>query len=291
MVFARRLLPERNEATDFTHQNQHPLIKPPDSDPPMNLFFIALMFYTRLPVPANIGHNGTALSRATQFFPLIGWIIGGTGAATLWVSSLVFSPELAVLLSMIATIYATGAFHEDGFADMCDGFGGGWTKVQILTIMKDSRLGTYGVTGLGLLLAVKFFSLINLLILSEVGLILALQYVTAHSLSRFVAATVIAALPYAREDLDAKAKPVAQGISTAQLAVAGVFGLIPLLALVVFTTNIWWLLVLPVVAAVRWRLVWLFRKKLGGYTGDCLGATQQLVEIAIYLTMIISIRL
>ena len=116
----------------------------------MNLFFTALMFYTRLPVPANINHNDTALSRATQFFPLIGWIIGGIGAATLCGCSLVFSPELAVLLSMIATIYATGAFHEDGFADMCDGFGGGWTKTQILTIMKDSRLGTYGVTGLGL---------------------------------------------------------------------------------------------------------------------------------------------
>jgi adenosylcobinamide-GDP ribazoletransferase len=249
----------------------------------MNLFFTALMFYTRLPVPANIGHNETSLSRATQFFPLIGWIIGGIGAATLWASSVVFSPELAVLLSMIATIYATGAFHEDGFADMCDGFGGGWTKSQILTIMKDSRLGTYGVTGLGLLLAVKFFALINLLILSEVGLVLFLQYVTAHSLSRFIAATVIAALPYAREDLDAKAKPIAQGVSPAQLAVAGAFGLAPLLALVALTQSGWWLLVVPVVAVVRWRLVWLFRKKLGGYTGDCLGATQQLTEIAVYL--------
>lgn len=257
----------------------------------MNLFLTALMFYTRLPVPANIGHNETALSRATQFFPLIGWIIGGIGATTLWASSVIFSPELAVLLSMIATIYATGAFHEDGFADMCDGFGGGWTKTQILTIMKDSRLGTYGVTGLGLLVAVKFFSLVSLLILSEIGLVIALQYVAAHSLSRFVAATVIAALPYAREDSDAKAKPVAQGISTAQLAVAGAFGLIPLLALMALTTSLSWLLVLPVVAVVRWRLVWLFRKKLGGYTGDCLGATQQLAEIAIYLTMIFSFRL
>lgn len=257
----------------------------------MNLFFTALMFYTRLPVPQNIGHNDTSLSRATQFFPLIGWIIGGIGAATLCASSLIFSPELAVLLSMIATIYATGAFHEDGFADMCDGFGGGWTKTQILTIMKDSRLGTYGVTGLGLLLAVKFFALINLLVLSEVGLILALQYVAAHSLSRFVAATVIAVLPYAREDLDAKAKPVAQGITPTQLAVAGAFGLAPLLALAALTQSGWWLLALPVVAVVRWRLVWLFRQKLGGYTGDCLGATQQLAETAIYLTMILSFRL
>ncbi len=245
------------------------------------------MFYTRLPVPKTIDHSADALNRATLFFPLIGILVGGIGVGTYWLGTILFPPAyLPVLFSMVATVWATGAFHEDGFADVCDGFGGGWTKTQILTIMKDSRLGTYGTLGLGLLLATKFFALQALLSVEAFGPAVALKYVSAHSLSRLTAATVIGALPYAREDADAKAKPVAQGITTGQLAVAAGFGLLPLLALVVYT-GLWvYLTFLIPLALVRWRLVRFYRKWLGGYTGDCLGAVQQVAEVVVYLSFV-----
>jgi len=254
----------------------------------IKLFFTALMFYTRLPVPKGIDHSADALNRATIFFPLIGWIVGITGVGVYWLGTVLFPPTyLPVLFSMIATIWITGAFHEDGFADVCDGFGGGWTKAQILTIMKDSRLGTYGTIGLGLLLAVKFFALQSLLSVEAFGWAVALKYVSAHSVSRFIAATIIPALPYAREDDEAaKAKPVAEGISTSQIAIAGVFGIGPLVALWALT-GLWiYLTFLIPLLLLRWRLMSFFRRWIGGYTGDCLGATQQLSEVIMYLSYV-----
>lgn len=253
----------------------------------MRLFYTALMFYTRLPVPKHIDHSADALNRATVYFPLIGWIVGGIGVGTYWLGTVLFPPAyLPVLFSMIATVWATGAFHEDGFADVCDGFGGGWNKTQILTIMKDSRLGTYGTIGLGLLLAVKFFALQALLGVEAFGPAVALKYISAHSLSRLTAATVIGALPYAREDMESKAKPIAQGITSGQMSIAALLGLLPLLALVAYT-GLWiYLTFLIPLALVRWRLIGFFKKWLGGYTGDCLGATQQLAEVIVYLSFV-----
>jgi adenosylcobinamide-GDP ribazoletransferase len=242
------------------------------------------MFYTRLPVPKHIDHAPDALNRATVFFPLVGWIVGGIGVGAFWLGALLLPPELAVLVSMIATVWATGAFHEDGFADVCDGFGGGWTKADVLRIMKDSRLGTYGTIGLGLLLAVKFYALKSVLTTEVFGWPVALRYVAAHSLSRAVAASVIGALPYAREDAETKARPVAEGMTADRLAIATLFGLLPLLVLIA-VTGLWiyGLFLMPILLT-RWRLIGWFRQTLGGYTGDCLGATQQLVEVVVYLS-------
>lgn len=258
----------------------------------MRLFYTALMFYTRIPVPKSIDHSADALNRATKYFPLIGWIVGSIGVGIYWLGTLLFPPTyLPILFSMIATVWATGAFHEDGFADVCDGFGGGWNRMQILNIMKDSRLGTYGTIGLGLLLAVKFFALQAMLTVEAFGWAVALKYVAAHSLSRLTAATVIRALPYAREDQDpampaGKAKPIAQGITPGQLTIAALFGLAPLLALVAYT-GLWiYLLFLIPLVLVRWRLIHFFKKWLGGYTGDCLGTVQQLTEVVVYLSFV-----
>lgn len=253
----------------------------------MRLFFTALMFYTRLPVPKTIDHSADALNRSTLFFPLIGWIVGGIGVGSYWLGTVLFPPTyLPVLFSLIATVWVTGAFHEDGFADVCDGFGGGWHKSQILTIMKDSRLGTYGTIGLGLLLGVKFFALQSLLSVEAFGWPVVLKYISAHSLSRLTAATVIRALPYAREDMESKAKPIAQGITRRQLAIAAVFGLLPLLTLVAYT-GLWiYLTFLIPLLLVRWRFIRFFDKWLGGYTGDCLGAVQQVSEVVVYLSFV-----
>ena len=119
----------------------------------IRLFFTALMFFTRLPCPAWVGYSESYLNHSARYFPLVGVIVGGIGGLTFWLAQLIWPPSIAVLLSMLATIAVTGAFHEDGLADSCDGFGGGWGKEQVLAIMKDSRLGTFGAIGLGLILA------------------------------------------------------------------------------------------------------------------------------------------
>src|SRR5699024_601639 len=126
-------------------------------------------------------------------------------------------------LSMLATIWLTGAFHEDGLADMFDGFGGGWTKEQILSIMKDSRIGTLGVAGLVGILALKFVSLNEL----PAGAVPALL-IAGHATSRFLATTLILPHDYVRGE-PSKAKPVAKQMSPVSVAVSAVFGLLPLL--------------------------------------------------------------
>ena len=122
----------------------------------IHLFFTALMFYTRIPCPKNIDHNPDDLNKATRYFPLIGWIVGTVSFIAYYAVSLFLETETAVILGIIAGILTTGAFHEDGFADVCDGFGGGWTKEKILLIMKDSAIGAYGAIGILLLLVLKF---------------------------------------------------------------------------------------------------------------------------------------
>lgn len=241
------------------------------------LFFTALMFYTRIPVPKWVGHSPERLNRATRYFPLIGWMVGGGMAGVIYLSQWVFPLSISVMLGLVASVLMTGAFHEDGFADVCDGFGGGWTKEQILRIMKDSRLGTYGTMGLLLLMGGKFW------VLYELGqknlFLLLVTIIASHALSRGLAVTFIRTHPYVREDADSKAKPVAQRLSSVDLLIAGGFALLPLVLLP------HWLFGLSVIPAVlmRWYLGGYFTRWIGGYTGDCLGATQQLGELAMML--------
>jgi len=144
----------------------------------INLFLTAVMFYSRIPVPRSLGFSNERLNRATRYFPLIGWIVGGIGALVFYGLNWILPVEVAVFLSMMATIFATGAFHEDGFADFCDGFGGGYTREKIFTIMKDSRIGTYGTVGLIGMLGTKFLALQSL-----PPLIIPLVLVAGHALS------------------------------------------------------------------------------------------------------------
>ena len=108
----------------------------------------AWMFFTRLPLPARVRVEGADLRQAVTYFPLAGWLVGGVAALVWWLASQVFPPALASGLSLLATLVVTGALHEDGLADVCDGFGGGYTREKILAIMKDSRIGAFGVLGL-----------------------------------------------------------------------------------------------------------------------------------------------
>lgn len=243
----------------------------------LELFFIAVGFFSRLPVPGWVEFSPDKLGRAARFLPLVGWLIAVIGAAVFWLAVQVLPVELAVVLSMAATIRATGAFHEDGWADTCDGLGGGWTREQVLQIMKDSRIGSYGAIGLVLLLLAKYLVLSALGADEDYPLLAAL--LVAHPLSRLAAVSIMALLDYARSDDSAKSAPVARRPDAGELGIATLAGVLPLLLLPAAAA----LTALGLAAVVVVMALRTFARRLGGYTGDTLGAVQQLSEIAIYL--------
>ena len=245
------------------------------------LFLTAVMFYTRIPVPKNIDHSDEMLNKSTKYFSLIGWIVGGFGALVFYTCQFVFPLSISVILSMISTILLTGAFHEDGFADSCDAFGGGWTKEKILEIMKDSRIGTYGTVGLILILLTKYLSLINVHI-EQIPFVL----FAAHALSRYIATGMIFFSKYTSDDAKSKSKPVGKSLSIADYIISFIFGSTPLLLLSVIFSY-WYLLILITVFPVIFFLKRYFEKWIDGFTGDALGATQQISEIVIYLSFIV----
>jgi adenosylcobinamide-GDP ribazoletransferase len=252
----------------------------------IDIFFAALIFYTRIPCPKWVTHDQEYLNKATVYFPAIGWIVGILSFLAFWLASLLFSPLIAVLLSMVASILVTGAFHEDGFADTCDGFGGGWTKERILLIMKDSRVGTYGVVGLVFILGIKTSALAA--IVSSIGLAVTLfVFLTAHSLSRAIAATTLYTHTYSRENDDSKAKPLATKMNKKDLLIVSTLGLVPLLGWVFYEESFSLLLILIPAYVSKALMAKYFQKWINGYTGDCLGAIQQTSEVLIYLTILV----
>jgi adenosylcobinamide-GDP ribazoletransferase len=250
----------------------------------LDIFFTAMMFYTRIPCPKNITHNPDCLNKATRYFPLIGWIVGLISGLVFIAFFQILPVSIAVLLSMIASILTTGAFHEDGFADVCDGFGGGWTKEKILKIMKDSAIGAYGAIGILLLLVLKFTVLVEVLSAQSNPVAIILIFITAHALSRWAAATIIFTHNYVREDELSKSKPIAKSYSWKEVFGTTFFGLLPLLYFIYYNYKV--ILVLLPVFVFRWYLARYFKKWIGGYTGDCLGATQQVCEVVFYISIL-----
>ena len=234
-------------------------------------FFGAIRFFTRLPVPAWVGHSPDALNHSARYFPLVGLLVGLIGALVFAATSFFLPKTLAVLLAMAATIYATGAFHEDGWADMVDGFGGGWTRERTLEIMKDSRIGSFGAIALVLMLLGKFVALIEL-----DALLVAPALIAGHAFSRLCSTTLLHFLDYAREE--GKAKPLATRITLGELACATVFGRLALFLLPPAAMASGVALALGATAVLAMKI----HRRLGGYTGDCLGATQQVAEVAFY---------
>lgn len=269
----------------------------------LRLFFTALQFFTRVPVPAWVGFEPDWLHRCVRYFPVVGALVGLWGAAVLACGSLLWPPAVAVLLSMAATVWMTGGFHEDGWADTCDGLGGAVSKSRALEIMKDSRLGSYGGLGLILILMLKAIVLTAILapLLSEMSeaetshvhqVLLgwtAMAVVWAHAVSRLAPVVLTAVLPYGGDPEHAKAKPLAMRV-----------GLVPLFVAIVLTAAVAALLIVLLAWAgwpvpTLWRcLGWSsvgaalttvfcfrwFATRLGGFTGDTLGASQQLAEVA-----------
>lgn len=241
----------------------------------LRLFFAALAYFTRIPCMRWAGDSAVDLNHAARYFPLVGVVVGGSAALVYWLALHVWPHPVAVLASMAATLWLTGAFHEDGLADAADGLGGGWGREQVLAIMKDSRIGSYGVLALAMALLLKYAALAEM-----TPLLLMAVLVAGHALSRLMAVLVIYRQDYLREE--GKAKPLATRLGHGELLAAALFGLAPLVLLPA-GALLW---ILPAVA-LAW--LWFSRKlrhRLGGYTGDCLGAMQQLAEIAFYLGVV-----
>jgi adenosylcobinamide-GDP ribazoletransferase len=236
----------------------------------------AVQYFTRVPMPQWVGHDSAQLSGTTRYLPAVGIAVGAVAAAVFWAASLVFPTTIAAILSTVATLALTGALHEDGLADTVDGLGGGHTRERALEIMKDPRIGAFGAIAVMLMLALKIATLSAL-----PAVWIASTLIAGHALSRWCAVLVIWCLPYARVDGSARARPVVERVARRDILVASVFGLAPL-ALCGSPALI------PAIASVVTTGllgVW-YARRLGGYTGDTLGATQQITEAVFYLTML-----
>jgi adenosylcobinamide-GDP ribazoletransferase len=247
----------------------------------LRLALIALQFLTRVPVPAAVGYEDAWLHASARHFPLVGAVVGAIGASVLLAASLVWPWPVAVLLSIVATLIVTGAFHEDGLADTFDGLGGAVSRERALVIMKDSRLGTYGAVALLAVLALKAATLISLAAEAAAALVL------AHTASRALPVLLIRALPYGGDAESAKAKPLAQRVSLAGVVVACAWVVAVALLLVAVgalpASRV--ALALGAACTVAWAMARWLRRRLQGFTGDTLGAAQQLGEVAIYLAL------
>lgn len=238
-------------------------------------FFAACTFLTRLPLSGSAHVDTETLARSSVWFPVVGAVVGGFGALTLIAAEKVWPPFVAAVLSLLATVLLTGAFHEDALADAADGFGGGWTRERILEIMKDSRIGSYGTVALVLVLSARVGCLAAMAPMDG-----ARALVGAHVLARWSSLPLIRWLPYARAD--GAGKPFVGAVTGPRLF-AGT-----LLAALLVTLALGWR-ALPAglaAAAVTAIAARYFRARLDGITGDCLGATNQLVELVTYLTVL-----
>lgn len=254
-----------------------------------NLLLTALMFYTRIPVSKDLPYSPELLNQSRQYFTAVGLVVGALVCLVFLAAQAAFPTLIAVALSMIASILITGAFHEDGFADSCDALGGGWKPEQILTIMKDSRIGTYGTVGLIGILGLKFLVLSELAVGGSVFWCLCV--ISAHTSSRFHSSRLIKHYEYVQDIDKSKVKPIAdaplsQYAERFSLCVA----LIPCLML---TPLSLWAPVLGLTLAYFTSNVFMryCERRLGGYTGDILGAIQQITEVVFLLSCLATLRL
>lgn len=239
-----------------------------------NIFWNAVMFFTRIPTP-RVTYSEEILNKSARFFPLVGGLVGILNFACFWVCNQIYSKEISLALSMVFSFLLTGGFHEDGLADSCDAFGGGYTKEKILEIMKDSRIGSFGVLGLFSILLLKFLTLREI---SNSHLLAG--FVLGHSLSRLQPLWIMSFLRYVQ--FEGKSKPIAiqPSISTSFIAHVTV-----LVFILLFQEIKFFILLIPVLVFTV-IYIWYLKKKISGYTGDCLGAGQQISEVLIYLTIL-----
>ena len=275
-------------------------------------YLLAVQFFTRIPIDGRlaqwVGYSPAMLRASAAHFPGIGWLAGAVAAAVYLLLLALLPPAplsalVAAALSTVATVLLTGGFHEDGLADVADGLGGSAERDRALEIMKDSRVGAFGAMALVLALLSKV-ALLGLLDATEGALtdsegvileapfngwLVAAALFAAHVVSRALPLLLIRALPHVGDAADSKSKPLADQITLPSLGVAflWLFLALALVSIALPASNLIAACSFSVIA-----LLWmgrLFTRRLQGFTGDCLGATQQVCEIAFYLVLAVSL--
>ena len=250
----------------------------------LRLVFVALQFLTRVPAPRWVGYQPQWLNQSARHFTLVGGLVGAFSAAVLWGASLWWPTMVAALIALAASLVLTGAFHEDGLADSFDALGGAVPRERALQIMKDSRIGSYGAAALVLALVGR--AALWATLCARGPALAAAALLLSAAWGRSAAVVLMAWLPYAGDAEHAKAKPLAQSVGRVELgwtlgwslaaaALASVAWPAARLTAALVAT------VLVVVAMQRW-----LTRRLGGYTGDTLGATEQLTELAVLLALV-----
>jgi len=268
----------------------------------IRLLLIALQFLTRIPVPAWVGFEASWLQACLPYFPVVGALVGLGGGLVLAAASAWWPPAVAVVLSMGFTVWLTGGFHEDGLADTCDALGGTVSRERALDIMKDSRIGSYGSLALIVILGLKATVLMALATplfnewssfeTSHIRQVLVawtmMGLIWCHAASRLVPVWLIRLLPYGGDASQAKAKPLAMLVSSAGVVAATfntlLVGLIlwgwlayqgwPTGTLLSAVTYASLAMVVGALVCAHW-----FMRRLHGFTGDTLGASQQITEV------------
>ena len=271
-------------------------------------YLLAVQFFTRIPITGRladwVGYSPEQFRASAAHFPGVGLLVGAVAAgvyagAQALLPDTAFTPLLAAVLSTVATVLLTGAFHEDGLADVADGLGGSYHPERALDIMKDSRVGAFGALALVLALLCKV-ALLALLgsaqTLAPEGdeaawpeLYVGVALVLGHVVSRALPLLLIRWLPHVGDTATSKSKPLADQISRSRLLLAFIWCFMPL-ALALLALDAINLIVACSLAVVA--LLWmgrLFKRRLQGFTGDCLGATQQVCELAFYLGLAVSL--
>lgn len=253
----------------------------------MRLFLVALQFLTRLPVRLK-GFEPAWLNVCVRHFPLVGMLVGAVGALVLMIAGQIWPPWVAAVLALVATIALTGGFHEDGLADTFDALGGVVPRDKALAIMKDSRIGSYGALALGLSLMLRA-ALLAALVLRPTALAVS-ALLASHAFARAAAVGVMVSLPYGGDADHAKAKPLALAVAPRDFTIALAWCVPLSAALAVWAEQPQRLLLsLAAAAAVAALMRQWLKRRLGGYTGDGLGATEQLAEIAVLLAFTASL--
>ncbi|MBO4906094.1 MAG: adenosylcobinamide-GDP ribazoletransferase [Bacteroidaceae bacterium] len=248
-----------------------------------------LVFFTRLPLWRITNVEREYYERVVPLWPLAGWVTGGIMAVMVWMGVyLMGKPSnalgLVVALAMASRVLLTGALHEDGFADFCDGFGGGTSRERTLAIMKDSHIGTYGVLGL-VLYALVMWNCLSMLLAGGMS---PLYIIGIDALSKWMSSSIICFLPYARIETEAKNQLLYQRPTITEIGIGLVLGLMPITTALLLSDSILWqdiaLSVIPPIVGCA-VLFHLMHRRIGGYTGDCCGATFIITEILFYISI------
>jgi adenosylcobinamide-GDP ribazoletransferase len=239
----------------------------------------AFAFLTRLPTPT-YRYDALTLARASKFFPLVGFVLTIPAYAMYWLLSGHAAASVRSVLVLCLLVLLTGGLHEDGLADVADGFGAGWTRERVLEIMHDSRIGTYGALALILSVLVRF------VLLTSLSPERFWPYLAgAHVLCRWSTLPLSFLLAPARR-VDGKGASIAQKVSRSSFVFGTIFMVV--LCVPVLKLDFW----APLLSSIL--VVFLsasyYRHRIGGITGDCFGATNQLVEIATYLCGVLSVQ-